>query len=726
MKYVRGLDPRLPRAVWTMEVGGFANAFGNGLAFPFLFIYLHNVRGFSLPTVGLIAGTSAAGGIASIPFAGMLVDRIGGKRTLIGALVLLSVGFAGYTLVHEPWQAFAASAIVGIGNGAFWPSQSALIIGLTPPARRHASFALQRVMRNFGVGLGGVAGGLIATTENATSYTVLFGLDAVTFLLFVVVLSFVPDPGLSREEADQPGRYREVLRNRLFLGVVGLNVVYVTAGYAMLEVFPVFAKNEAGVTERQIGFIFFANTLAIVIAQLPLSKLLEGRRRMPALALMTFVWAGAWSIVFAGGVWFQAGSAALVFGLAASSSASASASTARRRARSSPTWHLRGCEAGTWRSRRFPGRSGSSSARPRRGSSSTPRPTRSGRSRPLSACSPASVRFCSRSGSRPSFGERRNENGADAQDVVVGVGATAELRMRGAGGEPVDFRRTLASHGVADLPPNRIDEEAWTLELTLPLDGKAPRTVRVSEGRKGHAKLEVIGRAPGKADLEQLRSSVAHVLRLDEDLSPFYAAAAADPELSWATTGAGRMVRSPTVFEEVVKTVCTTNCTWSATVRMVSALVEHLGEPGESADGPFGRAFPTPEAMAKANLRFYKDVVRAGYRGQYLRSLAKSVASGKLDLEALGRASPEDVPDDELAAQLLALPGVGPYAAAHVMMLSGRYTPLILDSWTRPKYLKVSGAKRAKDATIERRFRRYGPYAGLAFWLYLTQDWLDG
>ena len=303
--------------------------------------------------------------------------------------------------------------------------------------------------------------------------------------------------------------------------------------------------------------------------------------------------------------------------------------------------------------------------------------------------------------------------------------ATVELRLLGGGGEPVDFRRTLASHGVADLPPNRIDEEAWTLELTLPLSGKAPRTVRVSEGRKGYAKLDVTGGASGKADLEQLRSSVAQVLRLDEDLSPFYEAAAADPELSWAAGGAGRMIRSPTVFEEVVKTICTTNCTWSATVRMVSALVEHLGEPGELADGPFGRAFPTPELMAKANLRFYKDVVRAGYRGQYLQSLARSVASGKLDLEPFAHASSEELPDDELAAQLLALPGVGPYAAAHVMMLLGRYTPLILDSWTRPKYLKVSGAKRAKDTTIERRFRRYGPYAGLAFWLYLTRDWIE-
>ncbi len=298
----------------------------------------------------------------------------------------------------------------------------------------------------------------------------------------------------------------------------------------------------------------------------------------------------------------------------------------------------------------------------------------------------------------------------------------SEIKLRGAGGEAVDLRRTIASHGVADLPPNRIDEEAWTLELTLPLAGKTPTTVLVSEGRKGYANVQVLA---GRADRARIRSAVAHVLRLDEDLSPFYEVASADPDLRWVTSGAGRMIRSPTVFEDVVKTICTTNCTWSATVRMVSALVEHLGEPGASAEGPFGRAFPTPEAMAKANLRFYKDVVRAGYRGQYLRSLAKSVASGELDLESLGRASAEDVPDDELAAQLLALPGVGPYAAAHVMMLLGRYSRLILDSWTRPTYLRVSGANQAKDTTIERRFRPYGPYAGLAFWLYLTRDWVE-
>jgi 3-methyladenine DNA glycosylase/8-oxoguanine DNA glycosylase len=298
---------------------------------------------------------------------------------------------------------------------------------------------------------------------------------------------------------------------------------------------------------------------------------------------------------------------------------------------------------------------------------------------------------------------------------------TTEIELRGAGGEPVDLRRTIASHGVADLPPNRIDEEAWTLELTLLLEGKAT-TVRVSTGRKGRAQAEVVA---GRAGPAQIRRTVAHVLRLDEDLSPFYAVAARDPDLAWVTSGAGRMIRSPTVFEEVVKTICTTNCTWSATVRMVSALVEHLGEPAPSAtDGPLGHAFPTPEAMARKKSAFYTETVKAGYRGAYLRSLARSVASGQIDLEALGNSSADELPDDELAAHLLALPGVGPYAAAHIMMLLGRYSRLILDSWTRPKYLRVSGAKQAKDSTIERRFRPYGPYAGLAFWLYLTRDWV--
>ena len=305
-------------------------------------------------------------------------------------------------------------------------------------------------------------------------------------------------------------------------------------------------------------------------------------------------------------------------------------------------------------------------------------------------------------------------------------GWQAALPLVGAGGEPVDLRRTIASHGLVDLPPMRPEPDSSALEITLPLPQGRPRTVRVAAGPAGTAVVTASGRAPGERQARALLEALAHALRLDEDLSAFYAQAAADPELAWVTAGAGRLVRSPTVFEEVVKTICTTNCAWSGTVRMVGALVEHLGEPADGAvPGPFGRAFPTPAAMAEADESFYRDVARAGYRGAYLRSLAESVAAGELDLEELGRASRDELPDEEVAARLLALPGVGPYAAAHVMMLLGRYSRLVLDSWTRPKYAKVRGRK-AKDATIERRFRRYGPYAGLAFWLLLTRDWVEG
>jgi 3-methyladenine DNA glycosylase/8-oxoguanine DNA glycosylase len=301
----------------------------------------------------------------------------------------------------------------------------------------------------------------------------------------------------------------------------------------------------------------------------------------------------------------------------------------------------------------------------------------------------------------------------------------AELPLVGAGGEPVDLRRTIASHGVADLPPNRTDEDALTLETTVRLPRGRPRTVGVAQGPPGKAEVTVLGPAPSGQAAKAVLTQIAHVLRLDEDLSEFYELVREDADLAWAARGAGRLIRSATVFEDVVKTICTTNCAWSATVRMVGALVEHLGEPaaGPSPDGPWGRAFPTPEAMAEATEPFYKDVVRAGYRGPYLRSLAASVADGTLDLEELSHMPREELSDEEVAQRLLALPGVGPYAAAHVMMLVGRYSPLILDSWTRPKYARVNGRK-ASDTTIERRFRRYGPYAGLAFWLYLTRDWV--
>jgi 3-methyladenine DNA glycosylase/8-oxoguanine DNA glycosylase len=301
-----------------------------------------------------------------------------------------------------------------------------------------------------------------------------------------------------------------------------------------------------------------------------------------------------------------------------------------------------------------------------------------------------------------------------------------DLELRAPGGEPIDLWRTLVSHGFAELAPTVLDETDRSLSLTIRVPRGRPRRVVVRAGRGKRARIEVLGPRPGSTVIAAVLDGVAHVLRLDQDLSAFYLQAAADPDLAWATQGAGRMLRSPTVFEDVVKTVCTTNCAWSATVRMVNALVTHLGEPALGGDGPLTNAFPSPEAMAGAPESFYRDVVRAGYRGAYLIALSSAVARGELDLESYATASAAELPDEELEAALLALPGVGPYATAHIMMTLGRHSRLILDSWTRPKYARLLGrARPVSDEQIERRFRSYGDYAGLAFWLYLTRDWVE-
>ena len=315
----------------------------------------------------------------------------------------------------------------------------------------------------------------------------------------------------------------------------------------------------------------------------------------------------------------------------------------------------------------------------------------------------------------------------DHADSELTPAWSAEFPLIGPAGEVIDLRRVFLSHGIAELPPMRLDQKSWTFEITVPLARVGSRTLKISQARPGHGLISVTGQSLTPQVSPGVMAQVRHVLSLDVDLTPFYAVAAEDPDLAWVLKGAGRMVRGPTVFEDVVKTICTTNTSWGGTTRMVNALVQQLGEraPGAPPDSPYGRAFPTPAAMAAAPPSFYKKVVGAGYRGPYLKALSTSVAKGRVDLEALATASRDDLPDDEVAASLQALPGVGPYAAAHIMLMLGQYDRLILDSWTRPTYARLLGRKRpVSDRTIERRFKRYGPYAGLGFWPFLTRDWL--
>jgi predicted MFS family arabinose efflux permease len=301
--YLRGLDPHLPRTVWLVQAGGVANALGNGVVFPFAVIYLHNVRGISFADAGFALAIGGAAALAAGLVAGTLVDRVGGRNTLVLGLLVQAVAFTLFPLIREPWHAYALFAVDGIGTACFWPGQSTLLSRLTPAEDRHAAFALQRVSMNLGIGIGGVVGGLIATTSDPGSFTRMFMLDAATFLVFAAVLAAVREPYPDEPEAheEEQGGYRALLRDRNFLALTGLNVLFVAVGYEVFALLPPFAKNYAGVSERWVGFIWLANTLLVVLIQLPVSKALEGRRRMAALALMNLLWAAAALLVLAGG-----------------------------------------------------------------------------------------------------------------------------------------------------------------------------------------------------------------------------------------------------------------------------------------------------------------------------------------------------------------------------------------------------------------------------------------
>lgn len=262
------------------------------------------------------------------------------------------------------------------------------------------------------------------------------------------------------------------------------------------------------------------------------------------------------------------------------------------------------------------------------------------------------------------------------------------------------------------------------------------RPLALASGRVVRAEAATAGgglalRAPGAdpADQADARAQLETCLSLDEDLEGFRARAAALeqeraagrrdlPDLSWALArGAGRLLRSPTVFEDAVKTLCTTNCSWALTRLMVQRLCDTLG--GEGPDG--ARAFPSPAAMAERPERFYREVIRAGYRAPFLAALARAVAGGALDLEALRR-SP--APTEELLRRVRAMRGFGPYAAEHLLRLLGRHDHLALDSWTRAKLARLRARRRVpSDRTLRRWYAPYGRWAGLALWLEVTADW---
>jgi MFS family permease len=297
-KRIRVAVPGLPRPVWILNLGLAVNSVGNGLVIPFLLIYLHNVRGFSLAVAGLVPTVHFAVALVCGVVAGSLYDRLGGRATAAGALILLAVGFGLFPLVREVWHAVALAALAGAGRGAFWPSYSGLLAAVTPSELRPSAYAVQRVGGNLGLALGSLLAGVLVSVSDPRTFTAIFLLNAASSAIFAAALPLIPAVRPVRERA--AGGYATVARDRTFVGLIAVNFAFVTVGVALLNsVLPLFAKNDVGVDEGVIGLIFVVNTITIVLAQFPVTRVLAGRRRMPALAVMGGIWALTWLLALA-------------------------------------------------------------------------------------------------------------------------------------------------------------------------------------------------------------------------------------------------------------------------------------------------------------------------------------------------------------------------------------------------------------------------------------------
>lgn len=287
--------------------------------------------------------------------------------------------------------------------------------------------------------------------------------------------------------------------------------------------------------------------------------------------------------------------------------------------------------------------------------------------------------------------------------------------------EPFHFADTAYSHGWVVLAPNTWDPERAAMQRVHRLPTGRVVLLTIWSDDASHPQLSVTIRHDGALSTSERRAArdaVAHMFRLDEDLDDFYALCAKRGS-RWAavTEGRGRLLRSPTVFEDVVKTICTTNIQWGGTKRMVQELVDAFGDPypGDASC----RAFPTPETLAATPREAFANQVNLGYRAPYVHELAQRVASDDLNLEALPHA---DHSTDELKQTLLSIKGVGSYAAATLLMLLGRYDELAVDSVFRQFVSeRYFDGEAPSDAEAKAVYDDWGEWKYLAYWFDLWE-----
>ena len=279
------------------------------------------------------------------------------------------------------------------------------------------------------------------------------------------------------------------------------------------------------------------------------------------------------------------------------------------------------------------------------------------------------------------------------------------------------FLSAVCTHGFFMLAPNRWNPPRRRLVTTITLDESTAVTVEIDATTEG-----VMVRSNGllgKAERASIRSAVRRMLRLDEDLSEFHALCRnSKTHRQAALIRFGRLLRSATLFEDMVKVICTCNVGWTQTVGMVEKIVNHWGP--TAADG-MSRGFPTPSRLAAVCPAELKDKARLGYRAEFIHRLARGIADGKIDLTTIEKFTG---PTADLIRILCEIKGIGPYAAAHIAMLLGRYDRLAVDTEMVRFFRQKHPRRRFAPAAVEKYYQPWRPYQFLVYWFELWSDYV--
>jgi 3-methyladenine DNA glycosylase/8-oxoguanine DNA glycosylase len=278
---------------------------------------------------------------------------------------------------------------------------------------------------------------------------------------------------------------------------------------------------------------------------------------------------------------------------------------------------------------------------------------------------------------------------------------------------PFIFETTVRSHGWYQLAPNDWDDEAQV--LTRPESLASGRTVLLRISALPQGIRASLSERLDAQELTDLRMRLAWMFALDADFSAFYDRADHEPRLQHCRAQArGRFLRSTTLFEDIVKMIFTTNIQWSGTRRLARALVDRFGAP-VVVGGVEHKAFPSVQTIARARESTLRGL-GLGYRAPYVLKLARGIADGTIDLDQLLKRS---TPTTNMRKHLISMPGIGPYAAAALLALLGKYDYIPVDTEAVSVVGQhFYGGAKVGEKEINAVFKRWGEHRALAYWFW--------